>query len=171
MLSAGTHSSFSSNWKPALVTSNRAHRSSEITKVTSEVTSAALLQLRSTASLGPFTTRQNSAPTKGRNFTSDRIGQLDIATLPRRQHEVGHEAGDADQHREGIVIEVAALETHQHARHVLGARGDIIGTQPVDGRFVTLLPEHAADRERGLHEQHVVKLVEVPLVEEEGVDA
>ena len=64
MLSAGIQSSFSSNWKPALVTSKRAHSSSEIRNVTSDVSSAALLQLRSTASLGPFTTRQNSAPTK-----------------------------------------------------------------------------------------------------------
>jgi hypothetical protein len=29
--------------------------------------------------LGPFTTRQNNAPTSGRNVTSERIGQLDIA--------------------------------------------------------------------------------------------
>ena len=40
--------------------------------------SAALLQLRSTASFGPFTTRQNSTPTNGRNVTTDRIGQLAI---------------------------------------------------------------------------------------------
>src|SRR5215471_15308514 len=85
MLSAGTQSSFSSNWKPALVGSKRAHKSSEITKVTTDVTSAALLQLRSTASFGPLTTMQNSAPTSGRKVTSERIGQLDIAYLSMNQ--------------------------------------------------------------------------------------
>ena len=78
MSSAGTQASFSSNWKPALVGSKWIHSSSEIRKVTSEVISAALRQLRSTASLGPLTTRQNSAPTSGRKVTRERIGQLDI---------------------------------------------------------------------------------------------
>src|SRR5215475_9537764 len=78
MLSAGTQSSLSSNWKPALVASKRAHNSSEIRKVTTEVSRAALLQLRSTASFGPLTIRQKSAPTSGRKVTTERIGQLTI---------------------------------------------------------------------------------------------
>src|SRR5260370_18545640 len=78
MVGAGPQAGFSPNWKPALVTAKRAHSSSEIRKVTTEVSSAALLQLRSTASFGPLTTRQNSAPTSGRNVTSERMGQLDI---------------------------------------------------------------------------------------------
>src|SRR5262249_10857272 len=85
MLSAGTQSSFSSNWKPAFVWSKRPHSSNEIRKVTTDVSSAALLQLRSTASFGPFTTRQNSAPSSGRKVTSERIGQLDIAYLSMNQ--------------------------------------------------------------------------------------
>src|SRR5215813_406564 len=85
MLSAGTQSAFSSNWKPALVGSKRTQSRIEITNVTIEVTSAALLQLRSTASLGPLTTRQKAAPTRGRNVTSERIGQLDIAYLSMNQ--------------------------------------------------------------------------------------
>src|SRR5262249_34241643 len=79
MLSAGTQSAFSSNWKPALVGSKRAHNRIEIRNVTTEVTSAALRQLRSTASLGPLTTRQNNAPTSGRKVTTERIGQLAMA--------------------------------------------------------------------------------------------
>src|SRR5882757_10393138 len=97
MPSAGTQSIFSSNWKPALVASKRAHRSSEITKVTVEVTSAMLRQLRSTASFGPLTIRQKNAPTKGRKAISDRMGQL-VITLPH-EHEVGDESGHADQHQ------------------------------------------------------------------------
>src|SRR4051812_3375141 len=102
MPSAGTQSIFSSNWKPALVASKRAHSSSEIRKVTIEVTRATLRQLRSTASFGPLTIRQNKAPTSGRKVISERIGQL-VITLPH-EHEVGDEGGDADQHDEGIVV-------------------------------------------------------------------
>src|ERR1044072_716087 len=117
MLSAGTQSIFSSNWKPALVGSKRTHRSSEIRKVTPEVTSAILRQLRPTASVGPLTIRQKNAPTRGRKVTRERMGQL-VITLPQ-EHEVGDERGHADQHREGVVVEVTGLEAHQHARPVL----------------------------------------------------
>src|SRR5215471_10596847 len=169
MLSAGTQSSFSSNWKPALVGSKRAHRISEIRKVTTEVTSATLRQLRSTASFGPLTIRQNSAPSSGRNVTTERIGQLVIA-LPH-EHEVGDQSRHADQHGEGVVVQIARLEAHQHARHVLGTGGDVIGTEPVDRRLVALLPEEASDPERRLNDRGVVELVEVPLVVEQRVDA
>src|SRR4051812_24772182 len=169
MPSAGTQSIFSSNWKPALVASKRAHRSSEIRKVTIEATRATLRQLRSTASLGPLTIRQNSAPTSGRKVTSERIGQLVIVLS--HEHEVGDEGSHADQHHEGVVVEIARLEAHQHARHVLGARGDVVGAEPVDGGAIALLPEEAADPERRLDDGRVVELVEVPLVVEERVQA
>src|SRR5262245_26684852 len=135
MLRAGTHSAFSSNWKPALVGSKRAHRTSEIRKTTTEVTRATLRQLRSTASLGPLMIRQKKAPSSRRKVISERMGQLVIA-LPH-EHEVGDERRHADQHGEGIVVEVARLEAHQHARHVLGAGGEIVRPQPVDGGAVT----------------------------------
>src|SRR6185503_19313052 len=166
MLSAGTHAAFSSNWKPALVGSKWTHSSSETTKVTSEVISAALRQLRSTASFGPLTTRQNSAPTRGRKVTTERIGQLTIA-LSHEQHEVADEGGDADQHDEGVVVQVAALEAAQHAGDILRARGDAVGPKPVDGGAVALLPEHPADRQGGLNEHRIVKFVEIPLVVEQ----
>src|SRR5947207_15179641 len=131
MFSAGTQASFSSNWNPALVESKCTHSSSETRKVTSEVISAALRQLRSTASLGPLTTRQNSAPTSGRKVTTERIGQLTII-LPHEQHEVGQQRRQADQHHEGIVVQVAALEATEHAGKVLSARRDAVRTQPVE---------------------------------------
>src|SRR5690348_15515362 len=105
MLSAGTQSSFSSNWKPDFVGSKRAHRISEIRKVTTEVTRATLRQLRSTASFGPLMIRQKNAPSNGRKVTSERIGQVVIA-LPH-EHEVGDQRRHADQHGEGVVVQVA----------------------------------------------------------------
>src|SRR5471032_2897450 len=141
MCSAGTQARFSSNWNDALVGSKRAHRTSEITKVTSEVISAALRQLRSTASLGPLTTRQNNAPTSGRNVTRERIGQLDIGPLPHHHDEVRHEGCDAQQHHERILIEETALEAAEHAGDVKRTGRDIVRAEPVDNRAVTLLPE------------------------------
>src|SRR3954463_7096422 len=168
MLSAGTQATFSSNWKPALVGSKCTQSSSDTRKVTSEVIIAALRQLRSTASLGPLTTRQNSAPTSGRKVTTERIGQLTIV-LPHEQHEVGHECRHADQHHERIVVQVAALEATQHAGNVLRAGSNAVRAQSVDRGTVALLPEDAADRQRRLHEHRIVQLVEIPLVVEERV--
>src|SRR3954468_10857050 len=168
MLSAGIQGTFSSNWKAALVGSKCIHSSSDTRKVTSEVIRAALRQLRSTASFGPLTTRQNSAPTRGRKVTTERIGQLTIA-LSHEQHEVADEGGDADQHDEGVVIQVTALEAAQHTGEILRARGDAVGAQPVDSGAVALLPEHAADRQGGLDEHRVIELVEIPLVVEQRV--
>src|SRR6185312_11405748 len=168
MLSAGIQATFSSNWKPALVGSKWTHSSSETRKVTSEVISAALRQLRSTASLGPCTTRQNSAPTSGRKVTTERIGQLAIV-LSHEQHEVAHQRGNADQHDEGVVVQVAALEPAQHARKVLRPGGNAVGAEPIDRRAVALLPEHPADRQGRLDERRVIELVEVPLVVEQRV--
>src|SRR5262245_51743373 len=145
MLSAGTQSAFSSNWKPAFVGSKRTQSRTEITNVTTEVTSAALLQLRSTASLGPLTARQNSAPTSGRNVTSERIGQLDIGLPRRRQHEPGDERHHANQHYKGIVIDITALEAAEYARHVLRSCREVVGPEPVNQCAVTLLPEGPAD--------------------------
>src|ERR1700744_371965 len=147
MFSAGIQATFSSNWKPALVGSKWTHSSSETRKVTSEGISAALRQLRSTASLGPWTTAQNSAPTKGRKVTTERIGQLAIV-LPHEQHEVADECGHSDQHHEGVVVQVAGLEPAQHARNRLGAGGDAVGAEAVDRSAVALLPEHPADHQR-----------------------
>src|SRR6185437_2349736 len=158
MLSAGIQATFSSNWKPALVGSKWTHSSSETRKVTSEVISAALRQLRSTASLGPCTTMQNSAPTKGRKVMTERIGQLAIV-LSHEQHEVADQRGNADQHHEGVVVQIPALEPAQHAREVLSPGGNAIGAEPVDRRAVALLPEYPADRQRRLDDHRVVELV------------
>src|ERR1700726_2420067 len=132
MCSAGTQARFSSNWNDALVGSKRAHRTSEITKTTSEVISAALRQLRSTASLGPLTTRQNNAPTSGRNVTRERIGQPDIGPLPHHHDEVRHEGRNAQQHHERLLIEETALEAAEHARHVLRTGGNVVGAEAID---------------------------------------
>ncbi len=86
------------------------------------------------------------------------------------EHEGRDDDGDADQHGEGIVVDIAGLQPHDPVGHVDDTGRDPIRAEAVDDGAVALLPEDAADGHRRLHEQGVVKLVEVPLVEQEQVD-
>ena len=79
-----SHGRFSTNWKSAVVGSNRHSMTSETTKVTSVVHSAIQRALRFTASSSPRITRMNSAPTSGRKVVTERIGQLAISGLRSR---------------------------------------------------------------------------------------
>ena len=102
--------------------------SSETRKVASDVTSATRGSCARPPPCGQSTIRQNSAPTSGRKVTSDRIGQLaHRPTSP--QHEVQRDEHDhADEHREGIVVEVAGLQRAERRRPVQATRGgDAVG--------------------------------------------
>ena len=100
---------------------------------------------------------------------TERIGQLSISPAPR-EHEPGDQRGDADQHGEGVVIEVAGLQPHHVAGDVEHARGDAVRPEAVDQPAVAALPQQAAEPQRRPHEDDVVELVEVPLVEQELVE-
>jgi len=52
--------------------------------------------------------------------------------MASNDHEIGDESGDPDQHREGVVVEIAALQPHHPARHIDDARRDAVGPKPVD---------------------------------------
>src|SRR5262249_16082694 len=91
-----------------------------------------------------------------------------LVTAP--EHEPGHRGGDADQHREGIVIEIAGLQPHDVAGHVDHPRRHAVGAETVDQPTVPVAPEHVAEPERWPHENEIVKLIEVPLVEQETVE-
>ena len=86
-----------------------------------------------------------------------------------REHEPGDEGGGADQHGEGVVIEIAGLQPHDVARDVEHAGGDAVGAEAVDQPAVAALPQHAAEPLGRAHEDEVVEFVEVPLVEQEAV--
>ena len=75
---------------------------------------------------------------------TERIGQLDISALPR-EHEPGDERRDADQHGEGVVIEIAGLQPHDVAGHVEHARRDAVRPEAVDQPAVAALPQEAAE--------------------------
>src|ERR1700759_2949787 len=163
-----SHAVFSTNWKSVCAGSKRHTRISETPKVTSVVQSAIQRELRLAASSSPRLVQTSSAPRSGRKVTTDRMGQVTIS-LASREHEPGDQAGDADQHREGIVIEVAGLDLDDVAGDVEHPRRHAVGTEAIDNGAVALLPELIADPFGRPHEDQVIELVEVPFVEQELV--
>src|SRR6185437_3260648 len=96
------------------------------------------------ASSSPRLVQTSSAPSNGRKVTTERMGQVTIS-LASHEHEPGDEAGDADQHREGIVIEITGLDFHDIPRDIEHPRRHAVGTEAVDNGAVALLPELIAD--------------------------
>src|SRR5262245_41594511 len=142
---------------------------SEIAKVISVVQSAIQRALRFSASPSPRIIMMNSAPAIGRKVVTDRIGQL-MSTCPSAEHEPGDKRRHPDQHRERVVVEIAGLQPNRAARHVEHAGGDAVRPKAVDQPAVAVLPQHAAEPQRGPDDEEVVELVEVPLVEQELVE-
>src|SRR5579883_2723129 len=138
----------------------------------SEVQSAIQRALRATASLSPRKTRMKATPASGRKVTRERRGQFSMKArsgdLP--QEIPGDEGDDADQHDEGVVVEIAGLQP-------CGPNGDLdrgsrqpVGPEPIDDGAVALLPEIESQRHCRAHEEQIVELVEIPLVEEEEIE-
>jgi len=73
------------------------------------------------------------------------------------------------QHGEGIVIEVAGLQADDALGDVQHPRRHTVRAEAVDDEAVAALPEQAAEPDRRPHDEKVVDLVEVPLVEQEAV--
>src|SRR5215475_2588845 len=159
---------FSTYWKSVCAGSKRHTKISEMPKVTSVVHSAIQRELRRAASSSPRLIQTISAPNSGRKVTTDRMGQVTIS-LASHEHEPGDQARDADQHREGVVIEIAGLNLDDVARDVEHAGRHTVGTEAVDDGAVTLLPELIADPFGRPHEDQIVQLVKVPFVEQELV--
>ena len=110
--------------------------------------------------------RQASAPSKGSARIAERIGKL--AASPR--HRPGHGGGDAEQHHQSVGVEIAGLDARGEAGAGEDRGGGAVGAEAVDRALVALLPEQAAEPDRGADEQDVVDLVEIPFVEEEAVE-
>src|ERR1700742_738007 len=146
-----SHEVFSTNWKSVCAASKRQTRINETAKVTSVVHSAIQRELRRAASSSPRLIQTTSAPNSGRKVTTDRMGQATISPASH-EHEPGDQACDADQHREGIVIEIAGLEPDHVARDIEHPRRHAVWAEAVDDGAVALLPELIADPFRRPHE-------------------
>src|SRR5215510_2001369 len=127
---------------------------SEIAKVISVVQSATQRALRFSASPSPRIIMMSSAPTSGRKMVTDRIGQL-MSTCPSAEHEPGDERRHADQHGESVVVEITGLQPYHAARHVEHAGRDTVRPEAVDQPAVAVLPQHAAQPQRGPDDQKV----------------
>src|SRR5690349_8489378 len=117
--------------------------------------------LRFVASLSPRNAMMNRAPTIGRKVMTEITGQVVMSAS--REHEPGDQRGGADQHGEGIMIEIAGLQPYDAARHVQYAGGHAVRSKPVDKPTVAAFPERIAEPFCRPHEDEVVQFVEVPL--------
>src|SRR6516225_2575481 len=97
-------------------------------------------------------------------------GSANSSSVWPRKHEPGDRRGDADQHGEGIVIEVTGLQANDVARHVKNARGHAIRSEAIDDEAVAAFPEQAPEPHRWPDKQEIVDFVEVPFVEKEPVE-
>src|SRR5438874_5765470 len=81
-----------------------------------------------------------------------------------RQQVPGDQRDDADQHGEGVMVDVSGLQPARLTGQFAGRRGDAVRPEPVDDHAVAGLPQPVAEREGALDEEPVVELVEVPFV-------
>ncbi len=89
---------------------------------------------------------------------------------PSRDDHPGEQHRDADQHDEGVSVEVSRLQLHDAAGDVLHAMAEALDDGLVDQPVVKALPQRVAEPEGGPDEDDVVELVEVPFVEEEQIE-
>ena len=106
MLCSGSHGTNSTNWNSAVEVSKSAISTIESANVTTEVQSATWRELAAICRSSPRISRMKNTPTRGRNVTVDRIGQS-VMPLPARDQIPGDDGSQPQQHREGVVIDVA----------------------------------------------------------------
>src|SRR5215467_12792762 len=165
-----SHGLRSTNWNSAEAGSKREASISTITRSISVTHNATQRALRLTAASSPGSTMMNSAPSSGRNVMTESIGQLAMSVASAREHEPGDERRRSDHHREGVMVEVAGLQPHDVAGDVDHPRRDAVRPEPVDQPAVAATPQQAPEPDGRPHDEEVVDLVEVPLVEQEAVD-
>src|SRR5690606_4284345 len=109
----------------------------------------------------------------GRGWRRSRGPPASAKEWEGRSQEIHHgPAGEADkteQHHKRISIYITRLQPDRETGPPSDERRGAIGTETVDGAFIALLPEEAADPEGGLHEEDVIELVEIPFIVEKLV--
>src|SRR5579863_6884983 len=110
-----------------------------------------------------------ATPTSGEKVVRLRIPLIPPSLRPGVEGE-REQAGDAEQHHERIVVDVAALEAADPDAEPVGKPGDSVRPEPVDDLLVAALPEQVAERLGATDEDKVVELVEEPLVVDEEVE-
>src|SRR5690606_1187717 len=122
MLKAGIQSTRSTNWNSALPRSKRNHRNRETRNVTSEDHSAMERAFFAAVASSSWRTKNriHSAPARGRKVIVESIGQPVIVGSPQLAQDVpGDQDDHPDQHGEGVVVDVAALQRGGASRDAL----------------------------------------------------
>src|SRR5262245_12623077 len=117
-----SHGFFSTNWNSDEAASKREASSSVMARSTTVTHSATQRALRFTDASSPGSSMMKSAPTSGRKVMTDSIGQLAMSVASAREHEPCDEQRSADQHGEGVVVEIPGLQPHHIAGDVDHAR-------------------------------------------------
>src|SRR5262245_26839400 len=169
-MAPASHGFFSTNWNSADAASKRDASSSVIARSTTVTHRATQRALRFTDASSPGKIMMKSAPTSGRNVMTDSIGQLAMSVASAREHEPCDEQRSADQHGERVVVEVAGLQPHDTAGDVDDPSRHAGEPAAVDQPAVAAAPQQAGEPDGGTHDEEVVDLVEVPLVEQEAVE-
>src|SRR5262249_55479091 len=133
MPKAGIQSACSTNWNSADPRSKPNQRISDSRKVRSEVQSASQRALRATAAGSPRSSRIRTLPTIGKKVTMERIGQLLMMRSASPPEEIpADDQHHADQHDEGVVVDIAGLQPPGPLGEDTGDRRDPVRAQPVD---------------------------------------
>ena len=95
--------------------------------------------------------------------------KISHGSVPHRKRHPGEQGSNPQHHREGVCKDVAGLRpTRESGQERNDPHGHPV-QRAVDDLAIALLPQEAAQPLRGAHEDHVVKLVKVPFVQQEQV--
>src|SRR4029078_12030920 len=109
------------------------------------------------------------APRRTTAGTGQRRESANSSVAPRRKHEPGDEGRSADQHRKGVVVEIARFQPHDVAGDVKNARRYAVRPKTIDQPAVAALPQQPPKPFGRANENDLIELVEIPLVEQEAV--
>ena len=162
---------FSTSWKPACAGSkSRPDHQRQRRTSRSDVHSATLRGCCGPRPPGsPRMKMMNATPSRGRNVTSESSGQSPHDAHPTVTEQVpADQHGDADQHDEGVVVDVAGLQPHR-AACAASSVARAIPSGPNRSMMPTSPPRQSAQPSAlaGRTNRIVVQLVEVPLVVEQ----
>src|SRR5215472_10330227 len=91
-----------------------------------------------------------------RKVMSERTGQLLMMRSASPPEEIpADDQHHANQHDEGIVIDIAGLQPPGPLRQIAGERGYPVGPEAIDDGAIAALPEQAADLLRRIDEEEV----------------
>src|SRR5262245_50825237 len=136
-----SHGAFSTSWNPACAGSKLRQTATDNRKVSSDVQSAIARLLRATISSSPRRMTISTTPTRGTKVTSVSSGQSAMAS-PERPIEVpADQRRDADQHDEGIVVDVAGLQPHHALGRIERGVGHAVRAKAIDDADITAAPE------------------------------